>query len=114
MTEDSTRFDVYGKAALGATAAAVDALLASGVYSSEMAVRIAVQESLRGGTPILIGVGLSWHAAQALRSSHRPFSEVLVVQEGCSVGDRAPYCALHELFYGGCLGCPVCSGDYVP
>jgi len=114
MTEDPIRFDVYGKVALGATAEAVDALHAGGAYSSELAARIAIQESIRIGTPMLVGAGLSWHAAEALRSSNRPFCEVLVAQEGCSIGERARYCALHELFFAGCLDCPVCSGDFVP
>ena len=111
--EDPIRFDVYGKASPAAVKETAEALLAYGVYASELEARKAATRSRQEGVHVLIARSLTWGAAQLLASAQLPFVELAIFQEGYSPADRTHFCAEHKLFHGGCLGCHVCAGFYV-
>lgn len=66
-----------------------------------------------GDAATLIGERLTWTVASALR---REWGDVLgaleLFQSGYGPADRDAllWCLRHEVYFGGVLGCPVCSG----
>lgn len=61
---------------------------------------------------MLVGEDLGWGDAEGLRrDAAQAFVDVRTAQH--RVSPSAPsshHCTVHQLYYGGVLGCPVCRG----
>lgn len=111
--EDPIRFDIYAKAMPHAVAAAIGVLMTEGAYPSEVTARKAANHSRGEGNPIRIARGVIWaRCKDVIANAEAAFSEFMVMQEGYAPGEAANFCEKHRLYYGGSLGCHVCSGFY--
>jgi len=66
---------------------------------------------------VLIAQDMSWATVQSMKDDIAAdatvvFDEVCVFQCGYAPPDRSKMgrCRVHQLYYGGVLGCPVCEG----
>ena len=62
--------------------------------------------------PFLVTRGVSWGDAQRLREDFKIVGGTVTIYQhdfGPNLG-TSHYCSIHDFFYGGCLGCPVCRG----
>jgi len=114
---DPVRFDIWGVVIRGAISEAVQFLAAFRPGLSRLDQHKEVNASVVRQVPILLLEGLSWGKVQQLKQSLPLWARnITVLQEGYTPeeGQYTRYCAKHDLFYGGCLGCHVCEGFYQP
>lgn len=110
--EDPIKFDVWGRLVPSAYAVALAAIRATEVYSGELELRKALNNARHGGFTLKVATGMSWSVAHQFLKNSFWLQEPVLYQEGCSPADHLFYCAKHKLYFGGCLGCHVCSGFY--
>jgi hypothetical protein len=68
------------------------------------------QGSVQGSSDVLLARGLGWSEARELRVDAPAWVVNLrLFQEGYGPEETGQHCSVHDLHYGGCLGCPVCS-----
>lgn len=113
--EDPVRFDIWVTVRSGAAAEAVADLLPLDPQVPEVEVRRRVSRSWRQGTFILLAARVSWSQVLAVRLTPPAWAaELRFYQEGSSPDlPPAGYCPEHDLHFGGCLGCHVCTGFFV-
>jgi hypothetical protein len=77
-------------------------------------VRRLVNNSAVRGDWVLVMSSATWRQVEAFRREIRVWCrEVRVYQEGYGPSDeQTDFCSRHQFYYGGCLGCHVCSGFY--
>ena len=112
--EDPVRFDIWVTVRPDAAAKAVAELLRLDPRVREVEVRRRVNRSCREGVFIPLAACLPWSRVLATRAAPPAWAvELQCYQEGYSP-DHPPagYCPQHDLHYGGCLGCHVCSGFF--
>ena len=113
--EDPIRFDAWCTLGDVFREQVISDLLASRPNKTELDLRIEINRAANSATPILAATGMSWSRAQELRACPPAWAaKVELFQEGLLPTDTLWHCDEHGLFYGGCLGCHVCSGFYVP
>jgi hypothetical protein len=115
--EDPIQFDVWATVNAGCIALAVEALGHLRPELSSLDLRKLINRSVTTNAQILIAPDLRWSEVQNLRRTLLTWANNLsVFQQDYTPEDAATsnYCRIHNLVYGGCLGCHVCSGFYVP
>ena len=111
--EDPVKFDVFACVIPGRTDDAVAHFRKVGVYDNELAIRKEVNRFTTRNEPIKILGSVSWSRAKSSEDEFSWARNILLYQEGYRPNDETAYCIQHNLFYGGVLGCHVCSGFYV-
>ena len=62
------------------------------------------------GESVALASQVRWVDCQATRSILGVIAQDLVIyQTGWGRDPNAIWCPLHEVYYGGCLGCPICD-----
>ena len=70
--------------------------------------------SCEGEVPLLVGVGLGWNKANAIKvSASKFFSFVDVYVNTLGPTLSSNFCDVHSLYFGVSSVCPVCSGWYL-
>ncbi len=110
--EDLIKFDVWGRLIPGFYDAALAEIRATRIYSSELELRQALNKARHGGFALKVAAGMSWSVAHQFLKNSSWLQEPILYQEGRSPSDHLFYCEKHKLYFGGCLGCHVCSGFY--
>jgi hypothetical protein len=113
--EDPVRFDLWVVVRPGAAAGAVADLLRLDPPLPEVEVRRRVSRSWREVAFIPLATGVSWSQVLAMRAAPPTWAaDLRCFQEGYSPGNPSSgYCPEHDLYFGGCLGCHVCTGFFV-
>lgn len=115
--EEPIVFDVWGRVPhepAARRAAVIDRVAQLRRIDRLLALRVVVRA---GDAATLIGERLTWTVASALR---REWGDVLgaleLFQSGYGPADRdtLQWCLRHEVYFGGVLGCPACSGFIAP
>jgi hypothetical protein len=86
-----------------------------GVFPSEIELRKAVMSAIQTDEQMQISSALGYRAVRDLAAtSASMFSDMTYCQEGYwpipNPGDS--YCEKHNFYFGGILGCHICSGFY--
>jgi hypothetical protein len=112
--EDPVSFDIWCLPYPEQREASVRAVMAAHPEKSRARCLVLVSRAVRECRPLLAFRDLSWAEVTALRSEPPAWAEsVIVVQAGCDPQTGGlSYCETHDLRYGGCLGCHVCTGFY--
>jgi hypothetical protein len=115
VVEDPIRFDIWVTVRPGAAAEAITELLSLDPQLSEVEARRRVSRSWREGVLIPLAGRVPWSQVLATRVAPPAWvRELRCYQEGYSPDlPPAGYCPEHDLHFGGCLGCHVCTGFFV-
>lgn len=112
--EDPIKFDLWGKILAGERDRALSVLRSHKLYDSELELRKTVQSAVRCNAPVRVSSAMGYTEVTAFAGAVSSiFAELAVYQEGWTPHDKSQYCEQHDLHYGGCLGCHVCSGFYI-
>jgi hypothetical protein len=115
--EDPIKFDVWATVNVGCVRPAVEAIGQLRPNLSPLELHKLINKSVTTNTQILIAPHLGWSEVQVLKRALPTWAKDFgVFQEAYTPHNTASsnYCQIHSLVYGGCLGCHVCSGFYVP
>lgn len=110
--EDPLRFDMWGVLTGDSREDMVRWLAPRRTDLDHANVRITVNRSRAHREPVLVCSSLDWAAVVTLRADLPSWLvDVRVLQEGYGPADvsRLAYCAVHDCYFGGCLGCQVCE-----
>jgi len=56
---------------------------------------------------------LHWDDAPEKMAAHQSaFSDFVLFQRGYKPNKPTLYCGIHDFYFGGVLGCPICTGFY--
>lgn len=115
--EDPIQFSLWGKPTQK-TRKRVEAMLAA-AWPDEPRVNILriVKRALATDTSVCFADSLGWSDTQKIRDNATElFSEIQVFQAGYGPDDEdsMSMCDVHSIFYGGCLGCPICDNTHEP
>jgi hypothetical protein len=110
--EEPITFNVWGKLVRGSYETALTAIRATKMYSSELELRKALNNARHGGVAFKVAAGMSWSASHEFMKNSSWLQQPILYQQGCSPSDHLAHCEMHKLYFGGCLGCPVCQGFY--
>ncbi|MDB5310204.1 MAG: hypothetical protein JWO38_4406 [Gemmataceae bacterium] len=113
--ENPVRFDLWAVVRPGVAAEAVAELRRLDPHLAEVEVRRRVSRSWREWTFIPLAGRVRWSQVLAVRAAPPAWAgQLRCYQEGYSP-DEPPigYCPEHDLHFGGCLGCHVCTGFFV-
>jgi len=105
--EGPITFGLWGWPDPARKADALDALL----RARPEATRRQLLQAVSRGQPILVAENLGWKNAQTLKTGlDLGFLDSKIFQSGYGPADQALLheCAVHLVYYGGVLGCPVC------
>jgi hypothetical protein len=109
--EEPVRFHVWGKIIPTKRQEALDVIRTQAVFPDEIELRKAIMKSVRENRLVQVSSALGYGAAQQLAASLEGwFEELTYSQEG--YGPNAQYCPRHNFYFGGCLGCYLCSNFY--
>lgn len=113
--EDPVRFDIWCVVIPGHANEATDAIRRSTPNRREIDVRLDVNRSIVHGLPIRVHSGVAWQVATTFRGAlPRWVVSCKICQEEWTPDDKSlHYCGQHDFYYGGVLGCHVCTGFYV-
>lgn len=113
--EDPIRFDVWAIIKGDLRQEAVDHLRNARPLLSMLEIRKEINKSVIQNQEIQIASSLTWPQVEIFRSQPEEWiATPSVFQEGYGPIDshRLSLCSKHNLYFGGCLGCPVCKGFY--
>ncbi len=83
------------------------------VFPSEIELRKAIASAIRTNEQMKISAAFGLSAVTDLANVLSTiFSDLTLCQEGYWPAGEKTYCAVHNLHFGGCLGCHICSGFY--
>lgn len=111
--EDPTTFDIWGVVCAGRESFGVEFLAAQFPLSSRIEVLKRIHRSRGQHEKVKLAGDVGWTASTRIVSEVQQFAvEVVVYQSGYTPQDEArmSWCNVHRVFYGGCVGCPVCGG----
>ncbi len=116
--EDPICFDIWVKIERGHTAEAVAWVADLRPLLSALEVRKLINDATMRGEWALVAQSVGWSRVSELRATKPAWSgEMRVCQEmyrpDAPLGPFYNYCKRHQLYFGGCLGCHVCSGFVV-
>ncbi|MDB5310212.1 MAG: hypothetical protein JWO38_4414 [Gemmataceae bacterium] len=113
--ENPVRFDIWTVVRPGAAAEAFADSLLLNRNLPEPEARRQVSRSSREGAFVRLAGGVPWSHVLRVRDAPPAWTgELRCYQEGYSPADPpAGYCPEHDLYFGGCLGCHVCTGFFV-
>ena len=111
--EEPIRFDVWAKIIPAQRKDALAAIRAQKVYLYESELRKALDNALRTGKPVRVAKSLSFSAVESFIRDSKWLAEPMLCQESFLPSEASGFCEKHNLHFGGCLGCHVCSGFYV-
>ena len=115
--EDPIKFDLWGTGTSESRAWLIEELVVSRPELSRTEILRRVWDSVRRGSAIQLAGSLGWENATLERRrwlEHVPHVQVFQAGYGPAAVTTMHNCASHELFYAGCLGCPVCGGAFEP
>ncbi|MEK8034995.1 hypothetical protein AACH06_29620 [Ideonella sp. DXS29W] len=108
-------FTVWAKVSPEMREKAISFVRLQHVFPSEIELRKAVSAAIRIDRQMQISAPLGYGAAHGLASALGPeFSDLTYCQEGYWPASSAGFCQVHNFYFGGCLGCHVCSGFFRP
>jgi hypothetical protein len=109
--EDPVRFHVWGKIIPAKREEALRVIRSQATYPDEVELRKAVMNCLREKRPVQVSLALGYSAAQQLTAAiAEQFEELTYSQEGYTPAGQ--FCPKHNFYFGGCLGCHLCSGFF--
>jgi hypothetical protein len=88
-------------------------LIQAGICERELEARLALNKATTTGARIKLASARTWSEAIAICSDVSWATDFAVCQQLVEPGELE-YCELHQLLYGGSLGCHVCTGVYTP
>lgn len=110
--EEPIQFSVWGEPVEGSRREIVDLLAAMRPDEPRAAILRMVSRALRNGVSLCFAGPLGWAATQkAKQDAISTFRNIQTFQAGYGPDDlnQLDFCETHDVFYGGCLGCPVCN-----
>ena len=110
--EEPIRVDVYGKIVLSCKKQAIAYLEESGIYKKSLDVRLAINNSTREKRFTVLAKSLGYDEAVFFAASCDWADDITFTQEMYFPGGDEGFCKIHNLHFGGILGCHVCSGFY--
>lgn len=111
--EEPIQFDLWGNPVAEFRKDVVDLLVAARPSESRSNILRLVSRAIANDAPLCFAGPLGWAAAQRLRlGASSMFRNVRMFQAGYGSAEQESlgFCETHEVFYGGCLSCPVCDG----
>jgi hypothetical protein len=115
--EDPVRFDVWGEGGLESRAFLQERLGASFPGRPRVSILRDVARAVHSRRPLAVFYGLGWEEARRrAQETAAVLTNVRIFQEGYGPDEEADMnrCPRHQLWYGGCLGCPVCDARHAP
>ncbi|HYG36689.1 MAG TPA: hypothetical protein VEC99_17980 [Clostridia bacterium] len=112
--EDPIRFDTWARITAGQREVLIQFLQNSFPDRPAVELRKRANDAVRGAA-ILIAQHVTWaRVSRMLSRDLELFSEISVYQEGYGPSDcsHRRSCPIHNVFYSGVLGCPVCGEFY--
>ncbi|WP_146657909.1 hypothetical protein [Enhygromyxa salina] len=110
--EDPIKFDLWGVASSTSKRWLAEKIASVHPEVSRADVLRKIAGSIRSNAPVLFSAGRGWsNSVRERLDAAEKVSDVEVFQESYGPDGKAnlEYCEEHLLFYGGCLGCPVCG-----
>jgi hypothetical protein len=116
IMEDPVRFEIWGKILPGKRDKVLPILSAQSIFPSELELRKALKKAVYFNVPLRISAPLDYANAQKLATAICDvFMELTYCQEGATSPNEEQYfCEKHNFHFGGCLGCHICNGFYLP
>lgn len=114
--EGQIPFDLWGKVTASDTGAAAD-LMQRHMNISRLEALKTISNSRRNSESIRLANNLGWAECEDIAAAFAPFAADLeIYQEDYGPQDKSmmSYCPIHHIYYGGCLGCPICDGVHRP
>ncbi len=119
--EDPVSFDVWARVSRGAIRDAATFVAAWQPQLTALEVHSEINRSIVQGDLILIARQLTWSQSERIRHTSPEWAtDIHLYQEDYGPDDWDSfsnwnnYCDRHALYFGGCLGCHVCNGYYLP
>jgi hypothetical protein len=111
--EEPISFNLWGKIIPSRRKEAIDFIRQQSVFPSEIELRKAVMASIANDRAMQISVALGLSSIRTLEAAAgNIFDYFTLCQEGYGPAGKEAYCPIHNLHFGGCLGCHICSGFY--
>jgi hypothetical protein len=109
--EDPIQFSIWGNPIAESRKSVENLLAVTRPHESRLNILRMISRAIAEDAPLRFAGPLGWAATQRLRVDPM-FRNVRVFQAGYGPDDQDSlgFCEIHAVFYGGCLGCPVCSG----
>ena len=112
--EDPIRFDLWGVVVKEELGQCNEVIASFRPDLSRLEALKLTNKSAVDSAQVLLLRGAAWQNIQKfVRSPPSWLTSITVYQEGWEPSDQTEHCGKHDLWYGGCLGCHVCSGFYV-
>lgn len=115
--EDHVTFDLWGIAERAMQRELEEILRASQPEVKRASITRKIARSALLAESVILVENVGWRDVQVWRTRTAKFARsVRINQAGCVPTDERPlaFCSVHDLYFGGCLGCPVCSGGNAP
>jgi len=111
--EEPIKFNLWGRIIPDKRMDALDFVRKQAVFSSEIELRKAVMSAIQANEQMQISAAFGLRAVTDLANSlSMIFTDLTLCQESYWPAGARTYCAAHNLHFGGCLGCHICSGFY--
>jgi hypothetical protein len=111
--EDSIQFDLYGSIKKDETDAAKVGLSKTRSDLNCSDVLKLINSSINSSSQLIIAYNLGLSRAEDLIKSISWSDDLTLLQAGWSPDDaNLQHCERHNFYYGGCLGCHICSNNY--
>ncbi len=111
--EEPVKFNLWGRIIPDRREEALTVVRQQAVFPSEIELRKAVMSAIRTNEQMQISAAYGLGAVTDLANSlGTTFTDLTLCQECYWPAGEKTFCSEHNLHFGGCLGCHICSGFY--